>query len=184
MRFSNVPATLLHIGFLSVDPFDEELRAGAYDLLGAVCKYLNYEKSPLVDSKSMIFLVFCSAGLILFYAGGFMVGDIMVFVINLSGRIAQFAPQLTLDFISEVSTAIATMETKTNQRINCLRYMSPWIKNLDLFANPLTTYYDRSGARLRDCIRVLSDLAVSAPEVRDRMISIYSIIDRLPAAGD
>ena len=50
-RFSNVPATLLHIGFLSVDLNDEELRGAAYDLLGAVCKYLKYDKSPIIASK-------------------------------------------------------------------------------------------------------------------------------------
>lgn len=50
-RFSNVPATLLHIGLLSVDLNDEELRGAAYDLLGAVCIYLKYDKSPIVASK-------------------------------------------------------------------------------------------------------------------------------------
>lgn len=50
-RFSNVPATLLHIGLLSVDMNDEELRGAAYDLLGAVCTYLNYDNSPIVASK-------------------------------------------------------------------------------------------------------------------------------------
>ncbi|THV03328.1 hypothetical protein K435DRAFT_835905 [Dendrothele bispora CBS 962.96] len=157
MRFSNVPATLLHVGFLSVDMFDEELRAGAYDLLGAVCKYLNYEKGP-VGSKA-----------------GFIPGDMMAFVINLSGRIAQFAPQLTLDFISEVSTGIVTMKTNHHilQRINCLRYMSPWIKNLDMFANPLSSFYDRSGARLRDCVRVMSDLAVAVPELATNAVQKY-----------
>lgn len=55
-QFSNVPATLLHIGLLSVDPNDEELRAAAYDLLGSVCDYLNYDRSPLVAARCM----FCS----------------------------------------------------------------------------------------------------------------------------
>lgn len=50
-RFSNVPATLLHIGFLSVDPYDDELRAAAYDLLGAVCSYLKYDQNTIVARK-------------------------------------------------------------------------------------------------------------------------------------
>jgi hypothetical protein len=50
-RFSNVPATLLHVGLLNVDINDEELRAAAYDLLGAVCTYLNLVKSPIVAPK-------------------------------------------------------------------------------------------------------------------------------------
>lgn len=48
LRFSNVPATLLHIGLLSVDLNDEELQSAAYALLGAVCNYLKYDKSPIV----------------------------------------------------------------------------------------------------------------------------------------
>ena len=50
-RFSNVPATLLHVGLQCVDINDEELRASAYDLLGAVCTYLNFDKSPIVAAK-------------------------------------------------------------------------------------------------------------------------------------
>lgn len=50
-RFSNKPATLLHIGLLSVDVNDEELRAAAYDLLGAVCTYLNYDKNPIIAPR-------------------------------------------------------------------------------------------------------------------------------------
>ncbi|KAF5369620.1 hypothetical protein D9757_010458 [Collybiopsis confluens] len=149
MRFSNVPATLLHIGMLSVDGYDEELRAAAYDLLGAVCTYLNYDKSPLVAPKV-----------------GFVPGTINGFVINLSTRLAQFAPQLTLDFLSEVVAAITVNEKqKTRQAINCLHYMSPWIKNLELFANPTSPLFERSGARLRDCIRVLIDMSVNLNEL-------------------
>ena len=50
-------------------------------------------------------------------------------------------------------------------RISCLSYMSPWIQNLSHFANSTHTLYERSGARLRDCIRTLADLSLSFPEV-------------------
>jgi len=39
--------------------------------------------------------------------------------------------------------------------------MSPWIKNLTYFVNPAHNLYERSGARLRDCIRTLAELAVT-----------------------
>uniref|UniRef100_A0A0W0FVQ0 Ras-GAP domain-containing protein n=1 Tax=Moniliophthora roreri TaxID=221103 RepID=A0A0W0FVQ0_MONRR len=160
MRFSNVPATLLHVGMLSIDPSDEELRSAGYDLLGAVCKYLNYDKSPVVAAKA-----------------GFIPGDINAFVINLSARIAQFAPQLTLDFISEVAAAMTTMERKVVmqvlQRINGLRYMNPWIKNLGAFCNPTSALYERSGARLRDCIRVLIDLTITMPELSANAVQYH-----------
>ncbi|KNZ78617.1 Neurofibromin [Termitomyces sp. J132] len=146
-RFSNVPATLLHIGLLSVDMNDEELRGAAYDLLGAVCTYLNYDNSPIVASKA-----------------GFIPGDATAFVVQLSEKIAAFAPQLTLDFIPEVGAAMNSMD-KTAQRISCIQYMSPWIKNLTLFSNPTSKQYERSGARLRDCVRNLADLAVNYPDI-------------------
>ncbi|KAJ3719315.1 hypothetical protein C8R42DRAFT_777357 [Lentinula raphanica] len=160
MRFSNVPATLLHIGMLSVDAYDDELRAAAYDLLGAVCTYLNYDKSTLIAPKS-----------------GFVPGPLNGFVIDLSSRLARFAPQLTLDFISEVVASMTVSERDKTmqvlQRINCLRYMSPWIKNLELFANPTSPLFERSGARLRDCIRVLTDLSVNLPEMATNGVQKY-----------
>ena len=48
-----MPATLLHIGLLSVNHNDEELRIAAYALLGAVCNYLKYDKCPIVASKGL-----------------------------------------------------------------------------------------------------------------------------------
>ncbi|KAG6877669.1 hypothetical protein C0993_005168 [Termitomyces sp. T159_Od127] len=166
-RFSNVPATLLHIGLLSVDMNDEELRGAAYDLLGAVCTYLNYDNSPIVASKGKdehhvtpitpLMLPMSSIA-------GFIPGDPTAFVVQLSEKIAAFAPQLTLDFIPEVGAAMNSMD-KTAQRISCIQYMSPWIKNLTLFSNPTSKQYERSGARLRDCVRNLADLAVNYPDI-------------------
>ncbi|PPR04649.1 hypothetical protein CVT24_011867 [Panaeolus cyanescens] len=145
-RFSNVPATLLHIGLLSVDLNDEELRGAAYDLLGAVCNYLKYDKSPIVACKA-----------------GFISGDPVAFVSHLSEKLADYAPQLTLDFIHEVSAAMTSMDKSAiAQRISCLQYMGPWIQNLSHFANPTHSLFERSGARLRDCIRTLADLSITS----------------------
>ena len=98
---------------------------------------------------------------------GFTSGDPVAFVLDLSERLAGFAPQLTLDFIHEVSATMTSMDNASIfNRIDCLQYMSPWIQNLSHFANPTHPLYERSGARLRDCIRTLSDLSVAYPEVR------------------
>lgn len=51
------------------------------------------------------------------------------------------------------------------QRIDCLQYMSPWVKNLTHFCNPSNPLYEHSGARLRDCIRTLIDLTTADLEV-------------------
>ncbi|KAJ6560168.1 hypothetical protein B0H19DRAFT_1376000 [Mycena capillaripes] len=148
-RFSNIPATLLHVGMLSVDLNDEELRAAGYELLGAVCSYLNFDKSPIVAAKS-----------------GFVPGDPMTFINRMSESLSEFVPQLTLDFISEISAAMTGMEKSAiSQRVSCVQYMSPWIKNLALFVNPTSPLYERSGARVRDAIRVLCDMSTSQPEL-------------------
>lgn len=96
-----------------------------------------------------------------------MPGDPIAFVTQLSEKLAEYAPQLTLDFIHEVSAAITTMDkTAITHRISCLSYMSPWIQNLSCFASATHPLYERSGARLRDCIRTLADLSLAYPEVR------------------
>lgn len=83
---------------------------------------------------------------------------------QLSDRLAHFVPQLTLDFISEVVTGL----DKTNvvaERITCLQYLSPWVKNLAHFPNPGSELYEHSGARLRDTIRTLMDWTIDDKEV-------------------
>ncbi|KAL1727572.1 hypothetical protein EV714DRAFT_253754 [Schizophyllum commune] len=147
-RFSNKPATLLHIGLLSVDVNDEELRAAAYDLLGAVCTYLNYDKNPIIAPRA-----------------GFVPGEPTLFARRLSDSMAQFAPQLTLDFISEVSAAMNAMRNSMEHQLSCLLYMSPWVKNLSRFTDPTSPLYDRSTARVRDCIRTLAQLSINFPQI-------------------
>ena len=101
---------------------------------------------------------------------GFIPGDPTTFVSQLSEKLAEFAPQLTLDFIHEVSAAMTSMDKPAlASRISCLSYMSPWIQNLSHFANVTHILYERSGARLRDCIRTLAGLSLSFPEVLDEL---------------
>ena len=98
------------------------------------------------------------------FVAGFIPGDPSAFVIQLNEKLAAFAPQLTLDFIPEVTAAMASL-TQTSQRIQCVHYMSPWVRNFTLFSNPANPLFERSGARLRDCIRELSDMSANNPEV-------------------
>lgn len=51
-RFSNVVATLLHVGMLGIASVEEEPRMAANELLAAVCTYLDFEGKPIVPSKS------------------------------------------------------------------------------------------------------------------------------------
>ena len=98
----------------------------------------------------------------------FIPGRAGPFVTQLSEKLAAFAPQLTLDFIQEVTANMS--KSSVAQRISCLQYMSPWVKNLSKFTEPTSPLYEQSGARLRDCVRVLIDLTMADQEVRDLML--------------
>lgn len=84
--------------------------------------------------------------------------------LQLSQRLAAHAPQLTLDFLSEVAV---TMEKnrELSQKLHCLQYVSPWVRNLVCFVDPTNPNYEHSGARLRDCIRVLLEMTLAEKDV-------------------
>ena len=50
-KLSNVVATLLHLSMLHIGSRDDELRAAAYDLLSAICEYLDYDGRPVMPAK-------------------------------------------------------------------------------------------------------------------------------------
>jgi len=115
---------------------------------------------------------------------GFVPGEYSLFAAQLSERIAAFAPQLTLDFISEVSAAMPALDS--NESISCLRYLSPWIKNLALFLDPTSLLFEKSVSRMRDCIRVLCDMTLAFPQVCAVVIHILDyakLMDALPSSN-
>ena len=155
--------TSAYLALTSMTRNSEALRMTS---LGRFAATSNTTKVPSLHVK--VRLAFPMITLLLtFSEAGFISGDPTAFVLNLSEKLADFAPQLTLDFIHEVSAAMTSMDnTSISNRISCLQYMSPWIRNLSHFANATHPLYERSGARLRDCIRTLSDLSLTYPEVR------------------
>ena len=50
-KLSSVIATLLHVGMINIGSDSEELRLASYDLLCAVCTYLDFEGKPVVPTK-------------------------------------------------------------------------------------------------------------------------------------
>jgi hypothetical protein len=56
---------------LSMDSADDELRSAAYDLLGSVCSYLQFDKSPVIAAKGMqqqpVLTLLNSSQLVLFW---------------------------------------------------------------------------------------------------------------------
>ncbi|KAF7975643.1 hypothetical protein HWV62_9093 [Athelia sp. TMB] len=142
LQISDVSATLLNIGLLNIDSEEEELRSAAYDLLGAICTHIGFDKQPMVT---------CEAG--------FIPEDPNTFVNQISHQLANFVPKMTLDFITEVASGMD--KAIPAQRINCLQYMRPWIPNLAKFCDPSSPLYEHSGAKLRDVIRLLVDLTTA-----------------------
>lgn len=61
-RFSNHPATLLHVGMFNIDSDNEEVSTAAWMLLEAVCKHLKYDRSAVAPSQGFclcMFLRYC-----------------------------------------------------------------------------------------------------------------------------
>lgn len=94
---------------------------------------------------------------------GFIPGRPSSVVILLSEKLAASAPKLTLDFLSEACLVFS--KCTISQRMSCLQYMSPWVKNFPLFCNPTNSLYEQSGARLRDCIKLLLEITMHDKEV-------------------
>ena len=93
----------------------------------------------------------------------FIPGRAGPFVTQLSEKLASHAAHLSLDFLTEVSAGME--KAPVSQRVACLQYMSPWIKNLSHFTNPTNELYESSGAKFRDCVRVLIELTLADQEV-------------------
>lgn len=87
----------------------------------------------------------------------------MTTITQLSEKLAAFAPELTLDFISQV--CVELVKATVLQKAICLQYMNPWVKNLNKFCDPTDKLYELSGARLRDCIKNLIEVTVQDKDV-------------------
>lgn len=68
-----------------------------------------------------------------------------------------------MDFITEMAGSIGKLDVSS--RANSLQYLGPWMKNLPLFTDPCSKFYEPSGTRFRDCIRMLVDLTTAEDEL-------------------
>lgn len=96
--------------------------------------------------------------------GGFIPGSPVTIITQLSEKLAAFAPELTLDFITQV--CVELVKTTVLRKAICLQYMNPWVKNLNKFCDPTDKLYELSGARLRDCIKNIIEVTVQDKDVR------------------
>lgn len=141
-RLSNVGAALLHIAMRNMGTENPELSGASYELLSAVVGSFDLDASPILTTKGL-----------------WIGGPSSPFLVSLSDQIASLVPHLTLDFVSEVCNTLS--KSDLTLKLHCLSYMSPWLKNLSAFAEPTNSNFDHSGAKLRDCIRLLIELTIA-----------------------
>lgn len=95
--------------------------------------------------------------------GPFIPPNMVTSIVTFNERMAKFLPQITPDMVNEFS--IAFEKASTMQKLMCLQYLNPWIKNLSLFANPSHELHDASGLKLLRSIRTLVDMTMKFPDV-------------------
>ena len=165
-RLSNISAALLNIAMFNLHSELPDLRSSAYDLLVSVCLSINYNEEQLLPSAGNL----TTLSIVIAYrltncTGGFVPGRPAVISKQISEKLSAFAPELTLDFVSQICLELE--KAPGWQKAACFQYMIPWIKNLNFFCDPTHKLYELSGARLRDCIRLLLDLTVRDHTVRN-----------------
>ncbi|KIO22012.1 hypothetical protein M407DRAFT_28426 [Tulasnella calospora MUT 4182] len=146
VQLGNLSATLLNVGLLNSGSEDESLRGASYDLLCAVVKHLQ-----------------CDDALMLPADGAFIPSNPAAFTVPFSERMAKATPHLTLDFLSEFFVGFD--KSPPVQKAVCLQYANPWIQNLSGFQNPAVSYYESTGAKLRDAIRSMIDITFTHTEM-------------------
>jgi len=76
--------------------------------------------------------------------------------------VAQFVPQLTLDFILEWHNGF--MNAPKSLKLTSIDYMRPWIKNLDRFTDP------SHRAKLKQCLFIFVEISMMDDEVSVTLI--------------
>jgi neurofibromin 1 len=85
------------------------------------------------------------------------------FIVNISEKIAQNQPGLTLEFLNECFSGFR--KSSEPLRYLCLDYMMPWLPNLSRFCQNATVENDQDTQKTKDVIRNLIDLTVERTDV-------------------
>jgi hypothetical protein len=75
-----------------------------------------------------------------------------------------------------------------DQRLTCLPYLAPWIRNLSMFCNPTNEMYDMTSGKLKDCVHLLVDMTVKFPAVITQALVVHPclrvVVSYLPVCND
>ncbi|KAH7098759.1 hypothetical protein BKA62DRAFT_711739 [Auriculariales sp. MPI-PUGE-AT-0066] len=144
-RNVGLPATVMNVGLMHLCHEDEVLRSAAHDLLCALTTYLEYDGPPFLQAK-----------------GSFIPSNTAASAIPFCEALAKFSPNLTLDYIYEFCANFDKLSA--GQKAISLQFVTPWIKNLNIFLNPSSTLFDAGKGKLRECLRNLIDITIKDPE--------------------
>ncbi|KAJ3298331.1 Ras GTPase activating protein ira2 [Borealophlyctis nickersoniae] len=159
LRPSDVPGTLLNMALLNLGSEDANLRLASYNLCCALSSSFDFD----VASR-------------LLGAGGLCIPpNNQTFVVELSRRIAETKPNLTLEFLLEAS--IGFQKSSKDLKHFCLEYMVPWLPNLASYAKPGgiaavpfdtqpgVVSGDEQGGKLREIVKLMIDATVKEHEM-------------------
>jgi neurofibromin 1 len=114
LRPDDVPGTLLNIALFNLTSEDQNLRTSAFSLIVSLLRAFEIEFSE------PLFAVDC------------MSRNDRAFVLYVSEYLARSQPQFTLQFIDE--SILSLQSASILQKALCVEYISPWLSNLQLYA--------------------------------------------------
>jgi len=118
LRPGDVPGTLLNMALLNAGSDDAILRLSAYNLLYSLSLAFSLD----VDNQLLSTKGLC------------IPSNSINFIISISERLARTKPELTLELLLEAFEGM--QKSSKDLKHYCLEYISPWIPNLALYANP------------------------------------------------
>ncbi|KAI8614426.1 hypothetical protein BC830DRAFT_1127447 [Chytriomyces sp. MP71] len=148
LRPEDVPGTLLNMAVLNLGSRDPNLRVSSYNLLNALCANFEFHVGNLFLSAKNLYIP----------------SNDLQFVRNISQKLATTEKSLTLEFLIEC--VIGFNRSTLDQKIFCLEYMSPWLRNLSTF----TKFESTNGVasiplKLKSLIRLLIEATIKETEL-------------------
>ncbi|KAJ3230718.1 Ras GTPase activating protein ira2 [Chytriomyces hyalinus] len=148
LRPEDVPGTLLNMAILNLGSRDPNLRVSSYNLLYALSTNFGFQiGNQLLSAKNM-----------------YIPSNDLQFIRVISQKLATSEKSLTLEFLIEC--VIGFNRSTMDQKILCLEYMSPWMRNLAMFARSDASIKTMSiPLKLKSLIRLLIELTVKETEL-------------------
>lgn len=155
LRPGDVPGTLLNMALLNSGSEDATLRLSAYNLLYSLSLAFSFDvDNQLLGTKGLC-----------------IPSNSINFIIDISEKLARNKPELTLELLLEAFEGMK--KSSKDLKHYCLEYISPWISNLALYANP-GSFSDpeknkEASEKLEEILRQFIDLSITENDMYPSM---------------